>query len=75
MRTTLSIDDDILKAARALAEARCVSLGKALSDLARQGLYPREAIPETRNGIPIFITRPEAPPITLEDVKGLEDIP
>jgi hypothetical protein len=41
MRTTLSIDDDVLELARSLAEARQVSIGKALSDLARRGTQAR----------------------------------
>ncbi|MFO7534651.1 MAG: type II toxin-antitoxin system VapB family antitoxin, partial [Kiritimatiellia bacterium] len=35
MRTTLSIDDDLLAAARSLARAKSQSLGQALSELAR----------------------------------------
>ena len=37
MRTTLSVDDDVLALARSVAQARKVSVGKALSDLARRG--------------------------------------
>ncbi|WP_454293901.1 hypothetical protein [Salana multivorans] len=38
MRTTLDIDDAVLSAARAKARAENVSLGRAVSDLARRGL-------------------------------------
>ena len=38
MRTTLTIDDDVLVAVRYLAEQKKVGLGKVLSDLARKGL-------------------------------------
>ena len=38
MRTTLNIDDDVLAAARVLAERNGSSLGSALSELARWGL-------------------------------------
>ncbi len=38
MRTTLDIDDAILSAARSLARARGISLGAAVSELARRGL-------------------------------------
>lgn len=41
MRTTLDIDGDVLQAARELARAKRISLGKALSDLARQALTSR----------------------------------
>lgn len=38
MRTTLDIDDDVLRAARELAEQRKSTAGRVLSDLARQAL-------------------------------------
>ena len=38
MRTTLELDDRMLRAARALAEQRGISLGAAVSDLALRGL-------------------------------------
>lgn len=41
MRTTLNIDDDVFELARTLAEAQRVSIGKALSELARRGAQAR----------------------------------
>jgi hypothetical protein len=41
MRTTLNIDDDVFELARNLADSRKVSVGKALSDLARRGMQAR----------------------------------
>jgi hypothetical protein len=38
MRTTISIDDDIFNIARQKAQKERVSLGHAISDLARQGI-------------------------------------
>jgi Arc/MetJ family transcription regulator len=38
MRTTLDIDDDVLEAAKRIADAERTSAGKVLSDLARRGL-------------------------------------
>ena len=38
MRTTLDIDDDVLLAAKELAEAQRSTVGKVLSDLARKAL-------------------------------------
>jgi hypothetical protein len=38
MRTTLSIDDDILVTAKHLAERDRKTVGEVISDLARQGL-------------------------------------
>lgn len=40
MRTTLDIDDAVLRAARALAAQRDISLGAAVSELALRGLRP-----------------------------------
>ena len=37
MRTTVTIDDDVLAVARALADRTGCSLGSALSELARRG--------------------------------------
>ncbi|WP_020187298.1 hypothetical protein [Methylopila sp. 73B] len=72
MRTTVTIDDDILSAARALAERERRSLGAVLSDLARRSLSD-VPISKTRNGIPqLPISRPGVV-ITTELVKRLED--
>ena len=38
MRTTLELDDAVLAAARSLARSRGMSLGAAVSELARRGL-------------------------------------
>ena len=38
MRTTLTIDDTVLAAARSLAVVRGISLGEAVAELARLGL-------------------------------------
>lgn len=39
MRTTLSIDDDVLYAAKSLARREGRALGEVISDLARQALH------------------------------------
>ena len=72
MRTTLTIDDDLLQAARSLARARDVSLGTAMSDLARKGLESGCRI-RMEDGFPVFDVPPGSPPITLEMVQSLED--
>ncbi|MDX2224039.1 MAG: hypothetical protein SFV21_14915 [Rhodospirillaceae bacterium] len=41
MRTTIDIDDDVLRAAKALARARKITAGRMISDLARRGLQAR----------------------------------
>ena len=41
MRTTLNIDEDVLSLAKNLAEGRSISIGSAISELARQGYKAR----------------------------------
>ena len=74
MRTTLTLDDDVLASARALAAQRGVPIGAIISDLARRGLAPAQPS-ATSNGIRLFPVRPEAGPVTPELVKTLaEDV-
>ncbi len=54
MRTTLDIDDHALSAARALAAADGISIGRAVSRLVERGLRPAERPAETRNGFPVI---------------------
>lgn len=74
MRTTLAIDDDILAAAKHLAERESKSVGEVISFLARQGLSRgvRGARTE-RNGVPLLPYRRGTPPVTLELVNQLRD--
>ena len=53
MRTTLDVEDGVLDAARALAAARGISAGAALSELARRGVTARTPL-ESRNGFAVF---------------------
>lgn len=75
MRTTLAIDDDVLAAARHLAEREGKSLGEVITALARQGLGrpQRGARSSLRNGVPLLPRRPGAAPVTLELVNRLRD--
>lgn len=59
MRTTLTIDDDVLEAARTLAQASGRSLGETVSTLARRGLKPAPAV-EYRGSFPVFEVRETA---------------
>ena len=74
MRTTVAIDDDVLAAARALADRQQRSLGDVISDLARQGLA-RNAVPahKKRGDLPVLPRRADARPVTLELVNRLRD--
>jgi len=52
MRTTLSIDDDILLTAKHLAERDRKTVGEVISELARQGLARATRVARTeRNGV------------------------
>ena len=73
MRTTLAIDDDVLTAAKGLAERQHKSLGEVISELARQALRPVTAHAATRNGVPLLPQRSDAKPVTLELVNQLRD--
>lgn len=53
MRTTLSIDDDVLTAAKSLASLQNKSVGEVISELTRQAL-PSLSNRKTRNGVPLL---------------------
>jgi hypothetical protein len=72
MRTTLDIAEDVLLAAREIARRSGVSIGKALSDLAREGLA-RPGDITRRNGLPLFPVRPNAQIVTPELINQLLD--
>ena len=75
MRTTITLDDDVLAAARALAARRGTSLGSALSELARRGLGSTCAAQEEGDAT-VFAVIPDAKTITNEDVqRSLDDWP
>ncbi len=75
MRTTVTIDDDVLAVARALAERNGSSLGSALSELARRGFRNTAATRENGDGT-TFPVAADASPITTEDVqRSLDDWP
>lgn len=74
MRTTLSIDDDVLAAAKGLAARQNKTVGEVVSALARQALRPAQVKRKReRNGIPLLAQTAGAPPVTLELVNQLRD--
>jgi len=74
MRTTLAIDDDVLAAAKHLAERDGKTVGEIVSALARQGLNRgHRAARAERNGVPLLPSRRDAAPVTLELVNQLRD--
>jgi hypothetical protein len=72
MRTTIDIEEDVLLAAKELARQRGVTVGKVVSDLARQALTHKVA-GSTRDGLPLFPVQPGASLVTLEFVNQLRD--
>lgn len=73
MRTTLTIDDDVLAAAKGLAARQHKTVGEVISILTRQALRPNPSRVNSRNGIPLLPVRPDATPVTLELVNRLRD--
>ena len=57
MRTTLDLDDDVLQAAKEMAELRHKTTGQVLSELARKALQPTRAV-RVRNGVPLLPSQP-----------------
>jgi len=73
VRTTLSIDDDVLLAAKSLAEREHRSLGDVISALARQALRREPGAGRSRNGVPLLPARADATPVTMALVNQLRD--
>ncbi len=74
MRTTLDIDDDVLQAAKEIAEMRRLTAGQVLSQLARKALEPAD-VGRVRNGVPLLPRRPGSPKLTMKIVNDLRDDP
>ena len=69
MRTTLNIDDDVLEYAKSVAGGRQISIGQALSELARKGISaPVEMKKDPLSGFWTFEVPADAPKFGLEEV-------
>ena len=74
MRTTVDLDEDVLKAVKEISRLHHHSLGRVLSDLARRGLQPSNApMIEERHGVPVLVHFPNPMPVTPELVRELLD--
>lgn len=72
MRTTLTIDDDILDDARLIAAAQGRSLGSVISSLARRSLAPARI--RLADGLPVFDVDTDAPRFGEAEVaRALDD--
>jgi hypothetical protein len=73
MRTTLAIDDDVFAYVRAHAQRERISIGEALSRLARQGIQASQMAPppavRPKSRYALLPARPEV--ITTEHVRRL----
>lgn len=72
MRTTLDLEMDVLLAIKEVARQRGTTMGKVLSDLARQALT-RQVVATTKNGLPQFPIQPDAGVVTMDLVNRLRD--
>ncbi len=71
MRTTLTIDDDVVAAAKELAVGEHRSLGSVISELARRGLTPARI--DADDGLPVIRVPAGTPAITPEMVRRALD--
>lgn len=72
MRTTLSLDDDLVPHVKTYAESRDITVGKAVSELVRRGLH---APLRTRvvNGFHVVELPSGSPVVTSEHIQKLEE--
>ena len=71
MRTTVTLDDDIVQLVARHAKLRGVSLGKTISDLVRRGLNaPTPSL--DRNGLVMFQLPEDSPKVTTREVRRIE---
>jgi hypothetical protein len=73
MRTTLDIDNDVLQAAKEIAQQRGVTAGSVVSELIRKALQPAAGSGRLRNGVPLLSHRAGAPLMTMKLVNELRD--
>ena len=71
MRTTLTLDDDLLELAARQAKLRGVSLSQTVSDLLRRGLSAPTPS-EDKDGLVVFQLPADSPPVTTEEVRRIE---
>jgi hypothetical protein len=73
MRTTLSIDDDVLSAAKEMAAAQDKTVGEVISSLARRALNPPESRRKSRHGVPLLPVRAGTARVKSELVNRLRE--
>jgi prevent-host-death family protein len=68
MRTTVSLDDDVLQLIRRYADSRSLGLGKAVCELVRRGLTTQRPT-RTLNGLQVFDLPPDSPPVSSKKIR------
>jgi len=74
MRTTLDIDEDLLRLAKHVANERHESLGKVVSRFIRQGLQPTAAKVAVSGAIPVLARKAGAQPVTSQAIRDLLEV-
>ena len=69
MRTTVNIDDDVIRAVKELARLQGGTIGEVLSALARSALAREAPEKSIRNGVPVLPMRPGAGIVTPDMVR------
>ena len=73
MRTTLDIDEPVLRDLRRLKEKEGKSLGRLVSDLLVEALKERTQ-PPARQSVPVWIARPMHARVDLSDKEAVHRI-
>jgi hypothetical protein len=77
MRTTLTIDDDVLQAAKELADLQKRTTGELISEWARKGFFVQQDAAmgneSLRNGLPVLPRRLDGKIVTMKHVNDLRD--
>lgn len=72
MRTTINLDEDVMRAVRSLAREQGKSLGAVVSALVRKALRAQGEVAYSAD-FPVFRVREDAPPITPEMVEAAQE--
>lgn len=71
MRTTLTLDDAVLRQVKEYAESRNLTLGDAVGDLVQRALATPRGTKEV-NGLQVFDLGEESPRVTSKKVRELD---
>jgi hypothetical protein len=71
VRTTVNIDEEVLELVHRFAESRSISLGKAISELARRGLEAERRV-RKENGLYVVELPEGSPEVSSRRVRDLD---